>query len=140
MDTFVKASKLKLRFTTSIGVLTTEDLWSLSLSVLNDLAVQLHKAITDSPAVSFINKAIPGVSPMIQLQFDVVKTVIDIRLEEQDKLKKARTFKEEKQKILALIAEKQNEAMGSKSVDELTEMLNKLEAEASEEPATEEKG
>jgi hypothetical protein len=53
---FEKASKMKLRFSTTKGVLSTEDLWDLSLESLDRIAKNLYKQIKESEEISFISE------------------------------------------------------------------------------------
>lgn len=52
---FKQASKMKLRFATSKGNLSVEDLWDLSLPVLDKLAVSYDEELAKSPRKSFHN-------------------------------------------------------------------------------------
>lgn len=123
MDIFKKASKIKLRFQTSVGNLSVEDLWDLPLNVIDSLAIQLDKAINESPKVSFVNPTKSGVNPTVQLQFDIVKTVIETRLNDADVRAKAAATRAQKQKIMEIIAQKQDGELASKSIDELKAMM-----------------
>ena len=109
MDIFEQASRRKLRFETALGQLNTEDLWSLPLSAreivtrpggsrvnLNAIAIALHERIQAS-AVSFVEAA-PKVATDLQLRFDIVKHIIDVRIAERDAMKEAIAKIERKQK------------------------------------------
>lgn len=86
---FEKAARLKLRFNTPIGELSTEDLWELPLTGrpgkanLDDLARALHQQIEQAPTVSFVTKTQP-VSAIPQLKFDIVLHIINTKLSEQE--------------------------------------------------------
>ena len=85
MDIFERASRLKLRFETSKGQLSAEDLWDLPLTsargqaCLNGIAIDLHGRLKDEPIFFFVGAA-PAADPTLQLRFDVVKHVIDARV------------------------------------------------------------
>lgn len=49
-----------------------------------------------------------------------------MRVAERDKEAEAQKKREEKQKILSIIARKQDEALEGKSLEELTQMVNAL--------------
>lgn len=127
MDLFQKATRKKIRFVTSFGSITTEDLWDLSLEQLDAIAQDLHKAIKDGETVSFINA--PETSDAYKenkLKFDVVKSIIDIRLADKERAEKAAATRAKKQRIMALIEEKQDEDLKGKSAEELSALLEEI--------------
>ena len=126
---FQQASRLKLRFETTKGQLAVEDLWDLPLTSqtkanLDDLARTLHQA-TKNESVSFVNKATPA-NELDKLRFDIVLHIINTRLAENEAAATARTNREKKQQIMALIDQKQNEALGALSVEDLRKMVESL--------------
>ena len=122
MSNFLKATQQKLRFQTPRGVLGTEQLWDLSLEELDQVAVQLDEGYKNSKGKSFLNKKTKK-DKTIKLKLDIVLQIISIIQEEQEALQTAAETKSHNQKILGLIAEKQNAELAGKSVEELTEML-----------------
>lgn len=119
---FKQASKLKLRFQTTKGILSTEQLWDLSLADLDTLAVSLEEAVTKSKSKSFLVKQTTE-NETVKLQFDVVLNVLKTKSEELEQIKSAREIKAHNAKILSLIAEKQEEGLKSKSVEDLEKLL-----------------
>ena len=80
---FEKASRLKLRFNTPVGLLGVEDLWDLPLTSkaafatnLDDLARDLSKRVAETEE-SFVPKDVKT-----NLSFDIIKHIIKTRLEE----------------------------------------------------------
>ncbi len=128
---FEKAARLKLRFNTPIGELSTEDLWELPLTGrpgkanLDDLARALHQQIEQAPTVSFVTKTQP-VSAIPQLKFDIVLHIINTKLSEQEAAQKAKDTRERKQKIMALIEQKQDEKLAGASIEELQALVDAL--------------
>jgi hypothetical protein len=128
---FEKAARLKLRFNTPIGELSTEDLWELPLTGrpgkanLDDLARALHQQIEQAPTVSFVTKTQP-VSAIPQLKFDIVLHIINTKLSEQETAQKAKDTRERKQKIMALIEQKQDEKLAGASIEELQALVDAL--------------
>jgi hypothetical protein len=127
---FEKASRLKLRFNTPKGVLAVEDLWDLPLSSartvsLDDLAKALNRALKESEEESFVAKASKK-NEELQLSFDVVKHVIAVKLAERDAESKRLEAKEKKERILAIIADKQDEQLKSATLEELQNMVADL--------------
>jgi len=72
---FEKASKIKLRFPSSKGMLTTEDLWDLSLQQLNGLAKDLNKKVKESAEHDFLEVKSDS-DTITKLQFDIVIQVL----------------------------------------------------------------
>jgi hypothetical protein len=128
---FEQASRLKLRFDTAVGVISVEDLWDLPLTSnsgranLDELAQELSRSVKNQATESFVEKP-PKVSSELQLQFDVVKHIIDVKLEEREAKKTLAERKEKKEKILAAIARKQDEKLTSASMEELETELASL--------------
>ncbi|GAB3975634.1 hypothetical protein GCM10028806_33630 [Spirosoma terrae] len=122
MEIFKSASQLKLRFQTSRGVLTTEQLWDLTLIELDALAVALETEHEKSGKKSFLAKT-SDKNKLAKLRFDVVLEVLTTRVAENQEAAEAAEIKAHNQKIIALIAEKEDETLKGKSVEELTAML-----------------
>lgn len=127
---FEQAVRLKLRFTTPQGPLMVEDLWDLPLTSkrganLNDLAKDLNRELKASADEDFVN---PTAKPndVLKLKFDVVKHVIDVRLAENNAERLAVERRAQKDRLLELIARKQDESLASKSIEELTAMVESL--------------
>jgi hypothetical protein len=122
MENFKLATQQKLRFTTSKGSLSTEQLWDLSVTDLDQLAVSLEQEYNESGKKSFLVKRSVK-DKTTKLRFDVVLDVLQTKIEESEKAKEAKEAKEYNQKILSLIEEKKDESLKSKSLKELEKML-----------------
>lgn len=121
---FEQASRLKLRFESPKGYLSHEDLWDLSLSTLDRVAIDLHHQVQDT-AVSFVDAA-RKVDKTTQLRFDIVKHVIDVKLKERDEAAEAKSRADKKQKLLEIISRKEDAALETSSVEELRQLLASL--------------
>ena len=131
MEMFAFATKKKIRFETSKGLLSVEDLWDLPLTSdngrpnLDDIAKGIYKAMKEGEEVSFVksNAASNAAFNVLKTKFDIVKYIIDVKLAEAEAAKKAKEIKARNQRILGLIAQKEDEALASKSKEELLAML-----------------
>lgn len=123
---YKKASKLKLRFSTSKGYLSTEDLWDLSLEQLDAIAVKLDEQIEKSPRKSFIKTVSKG-NEILELKFAIIKDVIDTKMAEQAARENQQAKSAQRQKLLELIAEKEDSELKGKSAEELRKMLDELD-------------
>ena len=128
---FEKASRMKLRFNTPVGMIAVEDLWDLPLTSkaasatnLDDLARDLSKRVAETEE-SFVEKPAPK-DIKTNLSFDIIKHIIKIRLEERDAAKAALQKKAKKAKILEILASKEDNAMQDMSEDDLKKMLEEL--------------
>ena len=128
---FEKASRLKIRFDSPAGPLSAEDLWDLPLTSstkkanLDDLAIHLNKTLKDTTTESFVKKSAPK-NDELQLKFDIVRHVITVRLAENEAESLKKTNAERKQKLLAILAEKQDADLKGKSAEELQKLINEL--------------
>lgn len=118
MSNFKNASRLKLRFQTEVGNLSTEQLWDLTISQLDSLAIRLENEYKESGKKSFVVKK-SRKDKTAKLRFDIVLDVLTTKVEERDTASSARETKEHNAKIDAMIAAKQNEEMSNMSIEEL---------------------
>lgn len=131
-DLFIKASRMKFRFPSPIGMLTVEDLWDINLTTtksnvanLDDIAKALYKKVKEDTSESFVVKAKPS-TDIYSDMLDIVKHIIAVRLEDAEKLAAIKANKEKKQLILSIIAQKQNEQLLGSSMEDLEKMLAEL--------------
>lgn len=129
---FEKASRNKIRFTTPNGQLSVEDLWELPLSAtrgaqanLDAIAIQLDKELKDAGTTSFVTKTKKS-DAITQLKFDIVRRVIEVRMTEAEAADLRKSNAERKQKLLAILAEKQDADLKGKSTEELQKLIETL--------------
>jgi hypothetical protein len=131
MSIFERASRLKLTYSTPKGLLSFQDLWDLPLQSttgkanLDDIARDLFKQLKSDDNVSFVESSHKA-DELTQLMFDVAKHIIDVRLAERAAAKDKAERAEKKQKLLALIADKQDESLKSMSLEDLQKMVAEL--------------
>lgn len=129
MGMFEKAARLKLRFKTPMGNLTAEDLWDLPLKEgqanLNDLAKALSRAVKEAEEGDFVDP-VEMIDPKLELRFEIVKHVINVRILERNKAEELEVARQKKQQIMAIIAEKEAESLKESSLDELKALLESL--------------
>lgn len=127
MNIFERASKKKLRFQTVQGNLSTEQLWDLNLEQLNVVAIALNKEVKASTEESFISTAAQA-NPDLTLRFDIVKSIIDTKLKAAEASKVRAEKKVKRDRLLQLAANKQIEAEGDLTMDEIQAQLDELDA------------
>lgn len=123
---YKKALRTKLRFSTTKGKLTTEDLFDLSLTDLNNLAIALDKKLSETPRKSFISDIAPDTQED-ELRFNIVKDIITLKLVERDAARNAKAKAAEKAQLLEILHRKKNEALENLSVAEIEAKLASLE-------------
>jgi hypothetical protein len=126
---FEKADRLKLRFESSRGSLTKEDLWDLPLIkgdlCLDNLAKALNKAVKENEEESFVVKK-SNANEVLGLKFDIVKHIIKVKLDEAEQNEKKVENKARKDTILEIMHKKKNAELEDKSTEELEKELEKL--------------
>lgn len=122
MSNFKEASKQALRFATTKGNLSTEQLWNLSLSDLDALATSLDEALEASGKRSYLKKT-TAKNKTLQLQRDIVVDILETKVEEKEAAENALEKKRNNEKILELIARKKDTELEGKSIEELEAML-----------------
>lgn len=119
---YKEALQKKLRFKTNKGMITTEDLFDLSLQNLSTLIIMLAKKISEAPKKSSIEE-LPAEENDDELRFNIVKDVINIKLKaRKDNINRAQIDARNKH-IAELIAKKEDEALDNKSIEELRAMI-----------------
>lgn len=120
---YKEALQKKLRFKTNKGMITTEDLFDLSLQNLNTLAIMLDKKVSEASKKSFIEE-LPAEENDDELRFSIVKDVINIKLKaRKDNIDKAQADAQKK-RILEILAKRNDEELEKKSTEELRAMLH----------------
>ncbi len=122
---FEQALKNNYRYPSKKGLMTTEDLFSLSLTELNEIAKTVNKKIKDIEEESFIpgpNFNVTNDSKMLE----IVKHIINAKVTERDARILERDRAEQKQKIMATMVRKNDESLENMSVEELKKMLESL--------------
>ncbi len=122
---FEAASIGKIRFETTRGLITTEDLWDLPLTAgmvnLDNVAKAVNKRLRETEE-SFV--VTTKKDKLLELKLDVVKHVIAVKLEEVKDAKEAAKRAEKKEILSEAIAIKEvSELVDGKSVKELKKEL-----------------
>ena len=126
MSIYKQASEIKLRFNTSKGVLSVEQLWDLSQAQLETVIKSVKKTLNTSTdtGLEFLEET-STVDPIEELRFNILKDVYITKKAAAETLRKAKDVKEHNEKIMSLIKQKEEEDLGKLSVDELRAQLIK---------------
>ena len=121
---YKQASRIGLKIQTPKGVLSVDQLWSLSLSDLTTAIISVKKMLkkTEDDDLDFL-KSIVVKDPENELRFNILKDIYLTRKKEIEDIKAENEKKAFNTKILDLIASKQEDELKNKSIDELEALL-----------------
>lgn len=123
---YKQAALLKLRFETSKGNLTAEQLFDLSMSDLSsairNVNAQLKKEKAEDDELAFL-EGVDVVETQNSLRFKILKDVYLTKKEARDAAVVDFENKQRKQRIAEIIAAKKDAALAEKSIEELEKML-----------------
>lgn len=122
---FEYAVRNKIRFPFK-GMISVEDLWDLSVTNLDSIYKTLNNQVKQSEEESLLTTK-TSVDTELEVQIAIVKHIVSVKLEEREAREKAATKKAQKQKIMSIIATKEDEALQNSSVDDLRKMLDELD-------------
>lgn len=107
------------------GVIATEDLWDLSVQRLDDIFKTLKSQEKKAQEESLLNTRTPE-DEALATKIEIIKHIVNTKLEEAKQAERAKENHDQKQKILGILAEKQDADLRSKTPEELQAMLNQL--------------
>ena len=122
-NVFLTASKKKYRFTYH-GSITVEDLWDLPDSALDIIYKDLNRQVRSKAEESLLDT--DTVDPVLLDKLEIVKTIYLTKKADKEARLAEREKAERKQRILALISEKQDASLKEKSEEELRKMLEEI--------------
>lgn len=122
---FEYATRNKMRFSFK-GLISVEDLWDLSLANLDSIYKELNKQSKQSEEESLLNIKTQE-DELLNVQIEIVKYIVSVKLAEKEAREKALAKKAQKQKIMSIIAAKQDEELQNSSIDDLQKMLDELD-------------
>lgn len=123
-ELFIKATREKMRFPYK-GLATVEDLWDLPVTELDKIYKSLKKQEKTANEESLLEVK-SSEDEELTAQIEIVKYIVGVNLEEKKAAEMAKERKEQKQKIMSILASKQDEALQGKSIEELEKMLDEL--------------
>lgn len=123
-EMFIKASREKMRFPYK-GLVTVEDLWDLPVTELDKIYKSLNTKAKQVQEESLLEVK-TSKDEELTAQIEIIKYIVSVKLEEKKAAEMAKERKEQKQKIMSILASKQDEALQGKSIEELEKMLDEL--------------
>lgn len=108
------------------GLIKTEDLYDLKLTDLDAIYKGLKSDLAQLGEDSLIDSVDTEAKETINNKIEIVKAVVDYKREVKKNLEEAKAKAETKRRLKDLIAQKKNEELEGKSLDELEAMLATL--------------
>lgn len=121
---FETATRNKMRFPFR-GMISVEDLWDLSLTNLDSVFKTLNAEAKKSEEESLLETKSEE-NEELSNKIEIVKYIVNIKLEEKKTREKARKNAEMKQRLLEIKAKRQDAALENMSDEDLDKMLAEL--------------
>ena len=121
---FEYATRNKVRFPFK-GQISVEDLWDLRTDDLDTVFKTLDRQVKQSKEESLLTTK-TAEDTALDIQIAIVKHIFDIKMQEANARLLDKERKAQKQKIMAILANKQEQELQNKSVDELQKMLEEI--------------
>lgn len=121
---FELATRSKFRFPYK-GQISVEDMWDLSLLALDSVFKALNsqmRQVKEESLLSTKSKA----DEVLELQIEIVKYIVSVKLAEKEAREKAAEKSAQRQKIMEIMAKKQDESLENASMEDLQKMLSEL--------------
>lgn len=126
MEMYKQAAILGLRIQTTKGLLSVDQLWTLKLKDLSDSlkALKKNSTKTSDSELDFLEET-TKIDVISELAFEIMKDVYLTKREEAKRVKEDAEVKAYNQKIIEIIARKQDQDLENKSLEELQALLKK---------------
>ena len=118
---FEIAARNKFRFPFK-GMISTEDLWDLSVESLDNVFKTLNSEMKKTKEESLLSTKSKD-DEVLELKIEIVKHIVAVKQEEKEVREKKFLDRERNQKIMSIIAAKQDEQLRNMSVEELQKLL-----------------
>lgn len=128
---FEQATRNKLRFESTKGPLSVEQVWDVPLTSrngfsLDDIAKQAKRELDALSEESFVEQVSP-LKGVAVLKLEVVKHIISVKLSEKEAASKRAERAELRQQLTQALAERQSDAIKNMSPEEIQKRLKELE-------------
>lgn len=134
MNIFERAARGKIRFSSPIGDLTTEQLFDIPLTArpdrasLDTMARAVHSELKSIDEGSFVVLKPDPRKADLELHLDILKHVIDAKLSAKAAAEKAAENAERKRRLLAALESKQESELAGMSKEEIEAEIAKLDS------------
>ena len=108
------------------GQISVEDMWDLPVTELDKIFKTLNKQVKTSQEESLLETKSKE-DEVLETQIEIVRHIVSIKQQEANEKLREKERKAQKQRIMEIMADKQDEALKGKSIDELQKMLDELD-------------
>lgn len=122
---FIIATRNKYRYPYK-GLISTEDLWDLSLQGLDSIFKTLNSQLKELGEESLLVEVEDKGAEVLRNKIDIIKYVLRVKLETKARNEQAAANAAKRQRIMEVIASKEDAALQNMSVEDLTKMLDNL--------------
>lgn len=131
-NAFEYATRHKLRFESSRGMLTAEQIWDVPLRSpdgfdLDDVAKRASRALKGVSEESFVESRPNPDQERFRVALEAVKCVIDAKLDDERAAARRAKNRMEKEQLMAILAEKQAGQLSELSEKELQRRIRALD-------------
>lgn len=120
VDIFKIAIKEKYRWFYK-GVISTEDLFDLSLEALDGIYKNLMKQKRNESEESLLS--VSKEDKELNIKIEIIKAIVADKLTEKEKARRSAERKAQNQRILEIMADKKDAALKEKTIEELQAMI-----------------
>lgn len=130
---FEIASRKAFRFPSARGELTVEQLWDLPLQSrsnfdLDSLARSVNTALKAVTEESFVATTINHAKAELEMKLELVKYIIAVKIAENKAISDRAAKADKRKKLIAALAQKEEEALGGMTKEQLEKELAALDA------------
>jgi len=122
---FEVATRTKMRFPFR-GLVSVEDLWDLTPTQLDSIFQTLNAELKKATEESLLKVKTPA-DKVVEVQIEIVKYIVAVKVAEQEAKSQAKAKKEEKQKLMAILANKEDEELQKMSAEDIRAKIEELD-------------
>jgi len=122
-DIFERATRAKVRFPYK-GSCSVEDLWDLSVQELDKMFKSINAELKVEREESLLDQN--KVSSILELKAAIIRRIVQVKLDEAAAAEQEVARRQKKDRILSILARKQDAKMEAMSEEELARMLDEL--------------
>jgi hypothetical protein len=115
---------MKFRFPYK-GVIAVEDLWDLPVEELDSIYKALNASAKKASEESLLTRPTKQ-DEVLDLKIEIIKYIVETKMYEERDRKSEYEKREKRQKLMSILAIKQDEELKGKSADEIKKMLDEL--------------
>jgi len=124
VNMFEVATRNQFRFAFK-GMLNVEDLWQLSPRDLDAIFKSLNSELKKVKEESLLEIK-SAEDQILDVKINIVKHIFNVKQEEENQRLKAKENKEKKQKLMEILANKEDQDLLDKSAEDIQKMIDEL--------------